>query len=141
MEQKKLYFKSFRNAHRIFDLSDYLEEASEQGTIDFLNLPCLYFEGTAQNLAKEFTKSQMRKVPKIIALGYLDKYAPAELQKRAQQAKPPITLEVKDNKLLVSKDSNRRAVFLDFLSNSILSSHLDDSTDYKSENHRPVKSD
>lgn len=139
MEGKKLFFKSFRNASRIFDLSGYLAEASEEGTINFLKSPSLYVNGSEEEFAKNFSKSQMRKIPKIMAYGYLQKYAPDELRKRALMAKPPINLKIKENRLVVPEDSDERAVMLDFLSNSIFSSHLDDATDYKSESHYPIK--
>ena len=139
MEEGKLFFKSFRNASRIFNLSGYLEDASAEGTVDFLNSPSLCMDGTPEEMVKLFSKSQMRKVPKIQAYGYLDKYAPTELQRRAALVKPKITLEIRDNKLVVPTDKDARVALLDFLSNTILSSHLDDGTDYKSESHYPIK--
>lgn len=139
MEKSNLYFKSFWNANRIFDLSDYLADASEEGTKNFLQSPYLFTEGDPAEMAKIFSKAQMRKIPKIVAFEYLKKYTAEELQKRALKAKPPINLEVKDSKLVVPMDSNARAVLLDFLSNSIFSSHLDDETDYISESFRPRK--
>ena len=96
-------------------------------------------DGTPEEMVKLFSKSQMRKVPKIQAYGYLDKYAPTELQRRAALVKPKITLEIRDNKLVVPTDKDARVALLDFLSNTILSSHLDDGTDYKSESHYPIK--
>lgn len=139
MEDGRLYFKSFRNASRIFNLSGYLEDASIDGTIEFLKSSSLCMEETPEKMADLFTKSQMRKVPKIQAYGYLKKYTPAELQRRAALVKPKISLEVKDNKLVVPIDKDARVALLDFLSNTILSSHLDDGTDYKSESHYPIK--
>lgn len=141
MEDGRLYFKSFRNASRIFNLSGYLEDASVEGTVAFLNSPSLCMEGTPEEMAESFTKSQLRKVPKIKAYGYLEKYAPTELQRRAARVKPKISLEIKDNKLVVPTDKDARVALLDFLSNTILSSHLDDGTDYKSESHYPIKKD
>lgn len=140
MEGKKLYFKSFYNASRMFDLSGYLAEASEEGTIKFLSTYPVHIDDTPENFAKLFSRSQMRKIPKIMAFGYLEKYTSEELRRRAAAAKPPIEINVKDNKLVIPRDSDDRAVILDFLSNSIFSSHLDDATDYKSEHHRPLKS-
>ena len=139
MEEGKLFFKSFRNASRIFNLSGYLEDASAEGTVDFLKSPSLCMDGTPEEMVKLFSKSQMRKVPKIQAYGYLDKYTPTELQRRAALVKPKITLEIRDNKLVVPTDKDARVALLDFLSNTILSSHLDDGTDYKSESHYPIK--
>lgn len=135
---KRLFFKSFYQANRIFDLSDYLQEATVDTAKDFLSLPNIVFEGNIEDVASMFSKPQLRKIPKILALGFLNRYTAEEIARRANKTKQRVNIELVDGKIKIPEDSDDRAKLLKFLGNGIVSSYLDDDRDYEAGDTRPI---
>lgn len=137
---KYLYFKSYYQANRIFDLSDYLMDATDETIREFLSLGCIDDGGNPQGIIENLSQSQRRRVARVMALGFVKKYSAFEIVNRAKKAKGNIPIELSSNgKIKIPERANDRATLFQFLANGIMSSYLDDDTDYAVESMRPYK--
>lgn len=137
---KYLYFKSYYQANRVFDLSYYLLNATDETIREFLSLGCIDDGGNPQGIIENLTRSQRRRVAQVMALGFVKKYSALEIVNRAKSAKGQIPIELSSNgKIKIPERSNDRATLFQFLANGIMSSYLDDETDYAVESMRPYK--
>ena len=135
---KYLYFKSYYQANRIFDLSDYLTEATDDTIREFLSLGCIDDGGNPQGIVETLSQSQRRRVARIMALGFVKKYSALEISNRAKKAKGNIPIELSSSgKIKIPEKANERATLFQFLANGIMSSYLDDQNDYAVESMRP----
>jgi len=133
-----LLFRSYFQVNRIFDLSEYLVEATEETMKDFFHLESIYSDAATPNLIKQFSESQRKKVARAMALGFIKNLPGKQLQERALKAKKPINIELKGGKIVIPEKANERAVILQFLCNGIMASYLDDGRDYMVASMRPV---
>lgn len=133
-----LLFRSYFQVNRIFDLSEYLVEATEETMKDFFHLESIYSDAATPNLIKQFSESQRKKVARAMALGFIKNLSGKQLQERALKAKKPINIELKGGKIVIPEKANERAVILQFLCNGIMASYLDDGRDYMVASMRPV---
>lgn len=136
---KYLYFKSFFQAGRIFDLGEYLEEATDETVKEFLSLNCIYDNGNHQEIIKKLSHAQRRRVAKAMALGFVKSLSAAEIVQRARKAKKNIHVELEHGKIKIPESANERGILLQFLGNGIMSSYLDDENDYEVSSTRPMK--
>lgn len=135
-----LYFKSYYQANRIFDLGDYLSEATNETIQQFLSLDCIDSDSIPQAIIDNLSKSQRRRVARVMALGFVEKYSAIEIANRARNAKGNIPIVLSPSgKIKIPEDHNDRARLFQFLANGIMSSYLDDDTDYAVESMRPYK--
>lgn len=79
-EEGKLFFKSYFQANRIFDLGGCLVEATDQTLSEFLDLSCIFSGEDKTETMKLFTSSQRRRVAQVVALGFVKKYSAYEIQ-------------------------------------------------------------
>ena len=135
---KMLYFKSFFQVSKIFDLGEYLVDATDETIREFLSLPCIYSENPTQD-ALGLTKAQRRKIATVMALGFVKKYSAQEIMRRIRMAKNNIAVSEHDGKIVFPAKNNERGTLLQFLGNGILSSYLDDEHDYEGEVTRPIR--
>lgn len=139
---KRLLFKSYFYAARIFDLSDFLLEATTETAKEMFKAPIFGLsEKQLDSIVQNLSKSQLKRIPQILALGYLSDNSAENLVKRASRTKSGFLLKEKEGKLLVPSDRKEMDKFLLFLSNRILSSYLDDKFDYESDSIRRIERD
>lgn len=135
-----LYFKSYYQANRVFDLSDYLMDATDETVREFLSLSCVDDGGNPQGIIEKLTQSQRRRVARVMALGFVKKYSALEIASRARNAKGSIPIELSSKgKIKIPDSANDRATLFQFLANGIMSSYLDDDSDYAVESMRPYR--
>ena len=138
-EEGKLFFKSFFQANRIFDLGECLAEATDQTVSEFLDLSCIFAGEDKTETMKLFTSSQRRRVAQVVTLGFVKKYSAYEIQQRSLKAKKLISFQMKDGKIVIPEDTSERTTLLRFLANGIMSSYLDDDNDYEVGSMRPFE--
>lgn len=137
---KYLYFKSYYQANRIFDLSDYLSDATDETIREFLSLECIDDGGNPLGIIEKLSNAQRRRVARVMALGFVKRYSAMEIVNRAKKAKGNIPIELSSSgKITIPDNANDRATLFQFLANGIMSSYLDDDTDYAVESMRPYK--
>lgn len=135
----QLFFKSFAYTSRVFDLADYMQEATTDTARQFFALPNIGVEGSdVETAVDSLTKLQLKRIPKILALGYVNIYTAEELAKRALETKKRLSLCVSDGRLIMPNDVKARDDFLLFLSGRIVSSYLDDENDYETDSVRKI---
>ena len=79
---KYLYFKSYYQANRVLDLSDYLVSATDETISEFLSLDCISDGGHPEKIIRDLSDSQRRRVAKVMALGFVKKYSASEIEQR-----------------------------------------------------------
>lgn len=134
-----LFFKSYFQANKIFDLSDYLLEATDDTVKEFLSLDCIEGGENVAEVLESLTKLQRKRVAKVMALGFVKKFSATEIANRAKSAKLNIEIEVKNGKIKLPTTSRDRTTLLQFLANGIMKSYLDDNNDYEVGSMRPHK--
>lgn len=138
-ENGMLLFKSYYQANKIFDLGDLLLEATDDVVKAFLLLDCIGVEENVEEILRTLGKSQRKKVAKVMALGFVEKFSATEIANRAKNAKLSVEIEVKNGKINFPHSSHERTVLLQFLANGIMKSYLDDDNDYEVGAMRPHK--
>ena len=134
-----LYFKSYFQVNKIFDLSDYLLEATDDTVKEFLSLDCIDGGDNVAEVLESLTKLQRKRIAKVMALEFVKKYSATEIANRAKSAKLNIKLEIKSGKIKLPDASRDRTTLLQFLANGIMKSYLDDDNDYEVGSMRPHK--
>lgn len=135
----RLFFKSFSYTNRVFDLSDFMQEASAETAHQLLTLSNIGVEGVDVDTAvRGLSKLQLRRIPKILALGYVNRYTADELAVRALNTKKRLRFKVENGKLLMPLDPKERDQFLLFLAGRIVSSYMDDENDYETDSVRKL---
>lgn len=86
-EGRFLYFRSFKNASMLFDLSKYMKEASVETVVEFLSHNSIETPENALEFADAFNSTHKRLVSAVIGYGALDRLAPREIQVRAKKIK------------------------------------------------------
>lgn len=134
-----LYFKSFYQANRIFDLGSYLSEATDETVRKFLSLDCIDDGNNPQAIIENLSGFQRRRVARMMALGFVEKYSATEIANRAKRAKKKIPIELSPRgKIKIPEDGEARSMLFQFLANGIMSSYLDDESDYTVDSMRPL---
>ena len=136
---ENLFFKSYFQVNRIFDLSDYLLEATDDTVKEFLSLDCIDGGENVADVLESLTKIQRKRVAKVMALGFVKKYSATEIANRAKNAKLNIELNVENGKIKLPDATRDRTTLLQFLANGIMKSYLDDDNDYEVRSMRPHK--
>ena len=136
---ENLFFKSYFQVNRIFDLSDYLLEATDDTVKEFLSLDCVDGGENVADVLESLTKIQRKRVAKVMALGFVKKYSATEIANRAKNAKLNIELNVENGKIKLPDATRDRTTLLQFLANGIMKSYLDDDNDYEVGSMRPHK--
>lgn len=134
-----LLFKSYYQANRVFDLGDYLVSATDETVREFLSLDCIYKDDAIDDLVKQLSGYQRRRVAKIMALGFVKRFSASEIVQRANKAKRHLGIEVKEGKIKIPESATERGRLLQFLANGIMASYLDDENDYEVNSMRPLK--
>lgn len=134
-----LYFKSYFQVNKIFDLSDYLLEATDDTVKEFLALDCIDGGENVAEVLKSLTKLQRKRIAKVMVLGFVKKYSATEIASRAKSAKLNIEIEIGNGKIKLPDASRDRTTLLQFLANGIMKSYLDDDNDYEVGSIRPHK--
>lgn len=136
---ENLFFKSYFQVNRIFDLSDYLLEATDDTVKEFLSLDCIDGGENVAEVLESLTKLQRKRIAKVMALEFVKKYSATEIANRAKSAKLNIEIEVRNGKIKLPEASRDRTTLLQFLANGIMKSYLDDNNDYEVRSMRPHK--
>lgn len=136
---ENLFFKSYFQANKIFDLSDYLLEATDDTVKEFLSLDCIYGGENVAEVLESLTKIQRKRIAKVMALGFVKKYSATEIANRAKSAKLNIEIKIENGKIRLPNSPRDRTTILQFLANGIMKSYLDDSNDYEVGSMRPHK--
>lgn len=134
-----LFFKSYFQVNKIFDLSDYLLEATDDTVREFLSLDCIDGGENVAEVLESLTKLQRKRIAKVMALEFVKKYSATEIANRAKSAKLNIEIEVRNGKIKLPEASRDRTTLLQFLANGIMKSYLDDNNDYEVRSMRPHK--
>lgn len=134
-----LFFKSYFQINKIFDLSDYLVEATDDTVKEFLALDCIDGGENVAEVLESLTKLQRKRIAKVMVLGFVKKYSATEIASRAKGAKLNIRIEVENGKIKLPSSSRDRTTLLQFLANGIMKSYLDDDNDYEVGSMRPHK--
>ncbi len=138
-ENGELLFKSYYQANKIFDLGDLLLEATDDVVRAFLSLDSIGAEDDVAEILGTLGKSQRKKVAKVMALGFVEKFSATEIANRAKNAKLNMEIVVKNGKISFPGSSRERTILLQFLANGIMKSYLDDDNDYEVGAMRPHK--
>ena len=70
----------------------------------------------------------------MIGYGALDRLAPREIQVRAKKSRANVDIDISDSgKVIIPEDAVAREKVLQFLANVIVSSYLDDDSDYEAQ--------
>lgn len=134
-----LLFKSYYQLNRIFDLGDYLTAATNETVNEFLSLDIISSKGNPKAFVNTWSHAQRRRVSKVMALGFVNKFSGTEILQRAKRAKKPISIELDDGKIVIPEKTSELAGLLQFLSNGVMASYLDDECDYEVGSMRPLK--
>lgn len=133
-EGRFLYFRSFKNASMLFDLSKYMKEASVETVVEFLSHNSIETPENALEFADAFNSTHKRLVSAVIGYGALDRLAPREIQVRAKKSRANVDIDISDSgKVIIPEDAVAREKVLQFLANVIVSSYLDDDSDYEAQ--------
>lgn len=133
-EGRFLYFRSFKNASMLFDLSKYMKEASVETVVEFLSHNSIETPENASEFAEAFNSTHKRLVSAVIWYGALDRLAPREIQVRAKKSRANVDIDISDSgKVIIPEDAVAREKVLQFLANVIVSSYLDDDSDYEAQ--------
>nr|DAG47857.1 MAG TPA: protein of unknown function DUF4868 [Bacteriophage sp.] len=136
----RLFFKSFFNASRIFDLSDYMQEATTETAKQFFSLSTIGVEGgSVESFVAGLSKMQLKRIPRVLAAGYVRTYTAEELARRAKATKCGVELVVQGGRLIMPKDRQKLDDLLLYLSDRIVSSYLDDVHDYETDSSRKLE--
>ncbi len=136
---ERLFFKSFAYTSRVFDLADYMQDATQDTARQLLTLPNIGVEGgDVDAVVNGLTKLQLRRIPRILALGYVNAFTAEELAARAMVTKKRLSLRVENGKLVMPRDSKGIDEYLLFLGGRIVSSYLDDENDYETDSVRKI---
>lgn len=139
IRKSRLFFKSFSYTSRVFDLSDFMQEASAETAHQLLTLNNIgVVGGDVDRAVKSLSKLQLRRIPRILALGYVSRFTADELAMRAYNTKKRLRFEVENGKLLMPLDPKERDQFLLFLAGRIVSSYMDDENDYETDSVRKL---
>lgn len=130
----RLYFRSYINARRVLDLSQFYRTATDEDVKRFTKVPQLEFEDSAQFLAGADAPIR-RKVALIADSKILDNVTPAKIQKAA--AAYGLTLSVKSGRLLIPANKKDLKTVLRFLEENYFTSELT-GTRFLTSSKRPV---
>lgn len=130
-EGRKLFFRNFTMASRLFDLNIYLREANTETVISFLQHPSIETPNNYADFAESLTATHKKLVTAVLAYGCLDRMTAQEIQQRALAAKSKVNIELSNGKIVIPENSDQRARVLRFMSNLIVPSYLDDLNDYE----------
>ena len=136
-ENRKLFFRNFTMASRLFDLNIYLIEANTETVISFLQHPSIETPVNYADFAENLTATHKKLVTAVLAYGCLDRLTAQEIQKRALASKSKVHIELSNGKIVIPDNSDQRARVLQFMSNLIVPSYLDDLNDYEASAVRP----
>lgn len=134
-----LLFKSYYQANRIFDLGDNLAAATNETINQFLSLDIISEKGNPKANINCWKHAQRRKVSKVMALGFVNKFSGNEIYSRAKKAKKQLNIELDEGRIVIPDKPSDLAALLQFLSNGVMASYLDDECDYEVGSMRPAK--
>jgi hypothetical protein len=112
----KLYFKSFHNAKRLFDLSDFFTEATNEDIDTFVDADCI---NISPDWLKDNSNTSIRKQITLALKNDILSHTSAAQIKTKSQGFLPFDLNVNNNKIEIPEDKKECRLFLEFLNEQI----------------------
>ncbi len=115
-KDSKFYFKSYHNAKRIFDLSAFYTEATDEDIDRFVDSDCIDIDS---DWLKENSNTSIRKQVTLALKNDILKNTNAAQIKTKSNGYLPFDLNVVNNKIEIPEDKKECRLFLEFLNEQI----------------------
>jgi hypothetical protein len=112
----KFFFKSYHNAKRIFDLSHFYTEATDDDIDKFVEADCIDIDS---DWLKENSNTSIRKQVTLALKNDILKNTSASQIRTKSNGYLPFTLNVVNNKIEIPEDKKECRLFLEFLNEQI----------------------
>lgn len=120
-QNNRLYFRSFDQARRIFDLSAYYREATTTDLKRFAKLKSLALEDS-ESFVSDSDSWVRRRIAMILDSDLLDKCKPHDIAKKARKYR--LNVRLQDGRLVIPSDKKEMKDLLHFLDENYYTSDL-----------------